>query len=349
MIKPVAEFIDTSRIWQKTTFQRGKILKTQGRDWEWFDHPDNYADPSRVFCAGNRVPDMRLFVDRATDLAEVTRYESPTLHPIERYPYAETNMAAGLVYRNRRRPQAPVALVSHGWAQNDIRAVELLYVEPLLKAGYSVAVPWHPFHFDRKPAGTYSGELMVSGDVHLTVEAFRQSVIDLLGLYNWLRDIGDRQIGLLGYSLGGYMAGLAACVRDDFDFVVVASCDDSVVSPILDTGIGVNVREDLSWSGMHERANLERAWGIISPGRLALKTPKSRVMMISGIWDRLMTQEAVTRLWENWGRPFVSWQEQGHYTLLAVPGRVVRRSLPFLSGLTGVELQAGVQRNGARS
>ena len=349
MLKPVAEFIDVSRIWQKVTFQRGRILKTKGREWEWFDHPDNYADPSRVFQAGTRVPQVRHAPDRATDLAEITRYTFPTLHPIERYPYGETNQASGLVYRNRRSPGAPVAILSHGWAQRDVRAVEVIYVEPLLKAGYSVAVPWHPFHFERRPAGTYSGELMVSGDVLLTIEAFRQSVIDLLGLYNWLRDTGDQQIGLMGYSMGGYVAGLAACVRDDLDFAVIAGCDDSVISPILDTGIGVNVREDLSWSGMNERHNLERAWGIISPGRLALKTPKDRVLIVSGIWDRLMTRDAVTRLWENWGRPVMSWQEQGHYTLLAVPGRVVRRSLPFLSGITGLDWPSGAQRNGARS
>lgn len=349
MLKPVAEFIDASRIWQKTTFQRGRILKTRGREWERFGHPDNYADPSLIYGAGSRVPDMRLSLERTTDLAEITRYSFPTLHPIESYPYAETNRAAGRIYRNRRHQHAPVAILSHGWAQREVRAVEVIYAEPLLKAGYSVAVPTHPFHFERKPAGTYSGELMVSGDVLLTVEAFRQSVIDLLGLYNWLRETGDLKVGVLGYSMGGYVAGLAACVRDDLEFAVVAGCDDSVISPILDTGIGVNVREDLSWSGMHERENLERAWGIISPGRLALRTPKDRVLLVSGIWDQLMTRSAVTRLWENWGRPEMRWQEQGHYTLLAVPGRVVRRSLPFLSKLTGVEWPSGVQRNGALS
>ena len=349
MIKPVAEFIDASRIWQKTTFQRGRILRTRGRDWERFDHPDHYADPSLVYGVGSRMPDMRLSFERQTEMANITRFSFPTLHPIEGYPYDETNRAAGRVYRNRRHPRAPVAILSHGWAQNDRRAVEVIYVEPLLKAGYSVAVPSHPFHFERKPAGTYSGELMVSGDVLLTVEAFRQSVIDLLGLYNWLRDTGDLKVGLLGYSMGGYVAGLAACVRGDLDFAVVASCDDSVISPILDTAIGVNVREDLSWSGMHERRNLERAWGIISPGRLTLRIPKERVLMVSGVWDRVMTSGAVTRLWDKWGRPLISWQEHGHYTLLAFPGRVVRRSLPFLSRLTGVEPPPAARRNGGRS
>ena len=45
----------------------------------------------------------------------------------------------------------------------------------------------HPLHFERTPPGAYSGELVVSADVVLTVEAFRQGVIDMLGTANWLR------------------------------------------------------------------------------------------------------------------------------------------------------------------
>ncbi len=334
MLRPAAEFIDAYRIWHKVTFRRGRILKTQGSAWEAFDRTEYYADPRGFYPADGFVPDLRLSEMGAGGPAEVMSFSFETLHPIGAYPYTETNRATGRLYRNRADRHAPVAVLSHGWAHDRVRGIELVYVEPLVRAGFSVALLSHPFHFERAPRGTYSGELMVSGDVVLTVEAFRQAVADLIGLVNWLRDRGNRTVGLIGYSLGGYIAAIAACLRDDLDFVVIGGAGGSVVSPILDTGLGVNVREDLSWSGMDRRENLERAWGVISPGRLKPLVPKDRLLMVSGLYDRIMLKGSVADLWERWRRPAILWEPQGHYTLLAVPGRLVRRVLPFLKERT---------------
>ncbi|HKY31223.1 MAG TPA: alpha/beta hydrolase family protein [Candidatus Polarisedimenticolia bacterium] len=329
MLRPVAQLIDDYRIWHKVTFQRGRILTTRGRDWEAFDRRELFDDPRLFYGDGRTVPAVVVRHARSTPLAEISRFSFPALHPIERYPYAETNRASGILYRPRAARDGPAVVLSHGWAHDETRAIELLFVEPLLQAGLTVALVEHPFHFRRAPAGTYSGELMVSGDVVLTVEAFRQGVADLSGVASWLMDQGMRT-GVLGYSLGGYMAALLACLRDDLAFVVVGAAGASVVSPILDTGLGVNVREDLSRSGMDHRESLERAWGIISPARLAPRVSGDRILLVAGSFDRIMLAESVAALWRRWGRPSLLWERQGHYSLLAVPGRLIRRSIPFI-------------------
>ena len=333
MVRPVAEFIDAYRIWHKVTFQRGRILKTRGDAWRDLGRPELIREPELFYGADGRVPDMRASPERAFARSEVSRFSFPSLHPIRGYDYPETNVAHGWLYRPKNRPRSPVAVLAHGWAHDGVRALERIFVGPLLNAGFAVALPELPFHFRRAPAGTYSGELMVSGDVMLTVEAFRQAAADLCGRINWLRDgaTGDAPVGVIGYSLGGYVAGLLACLRHDLDFAVIAAAGDSVVSPILDTGLGANVREDLSWSGMDGRESLERAWGIISPGRLRLRIPLDRVLLVAGVYDRIMLQRSVADLWESWGRPDIRWENEGHYTLLAYPGRVVRLSEPLLS------------------
>lgn len=329
MLGPVARFIDDYRIWHKVTFQRGRILETRSDRWREFDRPEECADPADFYPGHARAPILQTTGVAETDRARVVRFRFPSRHPIQRYPFAETNIVTGRFYW-RRGPDAPVVVLGHGWAHDSLRAVETIYVEPLLEAGFSVALPVLSFHLERKPAGTYSGELMVSGDVVLTVEGFRQSVADLSGLVSWLRQAGHDKVGLLGYSLGGYVSGLVACLRADLDFVVIGAAGDSIVSPILDTDLGVNVREDLARTGMRERKNLEQAWGMISPGRLRLRIPKENVLLVAGLYDRIMLEESVRRLWDNWGRPPLSWQPQGHYSLLAVPGRLIRKSLPFL-------------------
>jgi pimeloyl-ACP methyl ester carboxylesterase len=328
MLRPVATFIDDYRIWHKVTFQRGRILTTRG-DWEDLARPELLEDPRRHFGNGARVPDVRREPERRTLKADVMRFSFPSPCPLEGYPYAESDTAHGTYYGLRARPGAPVVVLSHGWAHDDRRALEMIFVDPLLDAGYSVALLSHPLHFERTPAGTWSGELMVTGDVRLTVAAFRQGVADLGAVVSWLRDEGMR-VAVMGYSLGGYLAALLACTRDDLEAVVIGAAGDSVVSPILDTGLGVNVREDLSRSGMHQRERLERAWSSISPGRMAPLVPRDRILMVAALWDRIMLASSVRALHVRWGSPELRWEEQGHYTLLAVPGRLVRRSLPFL-------------------
>jgi len=259
VIRPVARFVDAYRIWHKITFERGRILKTREGSWESLDRPEHYRDPSLIYPVNGGRPDPVVTALSSGPSAVVRRFRFPSLHPVAGYPYAETDMVSGRLYQLRGHPDAPWIVLSHGWAHDAVRGIELVYVEPLLKAGYNVALPAHPFHFERTPAGTYSGELMVSGDVRLTVEAFRQAVSDLCALVNWLGSdgpSGGRRVGMLGYSLGGYLAALVACLRDDLGAVVVAAAGDSVVSPILETRLGINVREDLASSGMDRRDRL---------------------------------------------------------------------------------------------
>jgi pimeloyl-ACP methyl ester carboxylesterase len=193
----------------------------------------------------------------------------------------------------------------------------------------------HPLHFDRTPRGTYSGEILISADVVLTVEAFRQGVADMIGATKWLRAAGHSTIGLFGYSLGGYLAGIAAALRDDWAFVVLGGSGDSPISPILDTPLGRNIRDDLAACGMLDRARLTRAWRIISPASFRPRVPKERILMLAGRYDRIMLPQSVRRLWHAWGRPRLEWLDRGHYGLLATNRGLLARALPFMHDTVG--------------
>jgi hypothetical protein len=119
-------------------------------------------------------------------------------------------------------------------------------------------------------------------------------------------------------------------VRSDPAFLVVAGCGDSILSPIFETRLGRNVREDLSQSGLSDAQRLEALWGTISPSRWRPALPKDRILLVAGLYDRIMLPGSVERLWRAWGRPDVRWLPRGHYTLLATPGALMRHSLPFI-------------------
>jgi hypothetical protein len=319
--------LDHFRIWSKITWQRGRVLATRGDAWETHATPAYFDEPALFYRGLRALPEVTETGTGRIPHAHVTRFTFPSLYPSA---FPETNVASGRFYRTTRDPDAPVVLISHGWAHRTLRTIEHLYVRPFLRAGFSVAFVAHPFHLERTPRGSYSGELVVSADVVLTVEAFRQGVIDLIGTADWLRARGHRRIGVLGYSLGGYLAGIMAAVRGDWAFVVIGGAGDGAVSPILDTPLGKNIREDLDACGMLDRGKLTRAWSIISPAAFTPRVPKERILMVAGRYDRIMLPQSVRRLWNAWGRPQLHWLRRSHYTLLATNGGLLAHAIPFM-------------------
>src|SRR6266571_5619594 len=333
---------DDFRVWYKITYRRGRILATEGDAWQDLDAPAYFEDPSLFYHGDGLVPRVDAHPVGRIPGADVLRFTFPTLHPMK---FPETNVAVGRFYRNRR-PRAPVVIISHGWAHKTLRTVEHLYVRPFVRAGFSVAFIAHPLHFERTPPGTYSGELVVSADVVLTVEAFRQGVIDMLATANWLRAEGHGAVGVFGYSLGGYLAGIMAAVRDDWAFAVLGGAGDSPVSPILDTPLGRNIREDLDACGMLDRGKLERAWRVISPAAFRPRLPKERILLIAGRYDRIMLPASVRRLWRAWGRPRIQWMNRGHYALLATNRGLMSHAIPFMKTMTDPGAQAAASTAG---
>ena len=329
---------DDFRVWYKITYRRGRVLATEGDAWQSLDAAVHFEDPSGFYRGDGRVPQVEKRTVGHIPGAEVIRFSFPTLHPMK---FPETNVAVGRFYRNRKAPRAPVVIISHGWAHKTLRTIEHLYVRPFVRAGFSVAFVAHPLHFERTPPGAYSGELVVTADVVLTVEAFRQGVIDLLGAANWLRAEGHGTIGVFGYSLGGYLAGIMAAVRHDWAFAVLGGAGDSPVSPILDTPLGRNIREDLNACGMLDRAKLLRAWKVISPAAFRPRLPRERILIIAGRYDRIMLPASVRRLWRAWGRPQIRWMNRGHYSLLATNRGLMSHAIPFMKRMSATGQTAG--------
>jgi hypothetical protein len=102
------------------------------------------------------------------------------------------------------------------------------------------------------------------------------------------------------------------------------------VSPILDTPLGTNIREDLRSCGLLDRDKLTRAWGIISPGALRPRLPKDRILLVAARYDRIMLAKSVRRLHRAWDRPALRWLNRGHYTLLATNRGLMAHAVPFM-------------------
>ena len=206
-----------------------------------------------------------------------------------------------------------------------------LFASRWWSAGLDVVLFTLPFHGARTPAeARFSGEHFAVPNVTRLAESVRRAVHEVRAMTLLLRAETGRPVGLLGLSLGGYVAALSAGLYDDLDFVV------PMVPPVC---IG-----DLAWhffrrSVRHGDAEpafgygeLRRHYRVHSPLAHPLRTPRERCLIVAGRGDRIVPPEHPHALWRHWGQPAIHWFSGGH---LAPFGRneIVEAVLRHLSGL----------------
>jgi surfactin synthase thioesterase subunit len=187
----------------------------------------------------------------------------------------------------------------------------MLFARAWLARGLDVALLTLPHHGRRRPAGArFSGEPFATPHVGRMAEAVRQAVWEIRLLAAWLRRARSAPVGLLGLSLGGTLAALAAGLWDEFDFAV------PMASPVC---IG-----DLAWRFMTRsrsfrgaprevsRRELRALFRAISPLAHPLRIPRERALVVGGRGDRIVPPEHPAALWRHWGEPPLHWFAGSH-------------------------------------
>jgi hypothetical protein len=300
--------------------------------------PELQQEPRRFFR----------FLDQPPDALEATRLGR---HPIEggvriarrfesRYAPFHPEIAGSvgpiLVEHWVHRPGRPRAtlLALHGFTMGQPRLdAFLLLASHWYRAGLDVALLTLPHHGARTPPGArFSGERFAVPHVARLGEAVREAIYEIRQVAHWLCEHGDgAPVGLLGLSLGGYLAALAAGLCDDFDFAI------PIVPPVC---IG-----DLAWRFFsrtrHHRAGgesalshdeLRRSFRVHSPLAHPLRLAPERVMIVAGRGDRIVPPEHPAALFRHWGEPRIHWFSGSHLTPFA-RGRIAREILGFLASI----------------
>jgi hypothetical protein len=236
-----------------------------------------------------------------------SRYEPYHCDPAHA-PCVENDVVALQHWMHTDRAAPATILCLHGFTMGQPRIdAHVMMAACWFALGLDVALLTLPYHGARSPRDAhYSGELFASWDVGRLNEAVRQAVYDVHLARGWLMRETGRPVGLLGLSLGGYLAALCAGLMADLPFVI------AVVPPVTLWDLPARL-----FGVDHDQLpvpldDLERAYRLHSPLTYPLAVPRERALVVGGRGDVVVPPEHAHALWRHWGQPAIWWFSGSH-------------------------------------
>jgi hypothetical protein len=290
----------------------------------FFEQMRPYFDQPQLFYKSFNIPAEQSIHEvtlRNKSSCRIFSFPSPV-----QTPWIENNTAYYRMFT--AKPESDTVLIFvPGWARPDLKAEETMCMQ-LLKKNIDSCLIAKPFHQERKPADTFSGELFISGNIFLTVMNFRQMVAELRFLINHFRKT-YKNICLLGMSSGGFQAALAADVEEvDFYFPIITGAKlGSITWESRLTGF---VKKDIIKKGISED-ELNKAWAIADQYYLGSNCKAKYIKQFISLYDETVPAEYQYLLWEIYNRPDLYEMHCGHVSIVFYFKRIVEHIADFVA------------------
>lgn len=194
-----------------------------------------------------------------------------------------------------------------GNAMVDLLAFDALRLHHRL--GMNLLFPVNPLHGPRR-AGRSGDRVMYAGVMNI-VHTLSQAVWDIRRMLSWVRTAQEAPaVGVMGFSLGGYISALLASLDGDLDGVMLGVPESDLVRNIrrqVDHLLPPFYEQwGLSWS------SFERVTRVVSPFALEPLVPHQSRAIFAGLVDRWVRPGNVHRLWQHWDEPDICWYGGSH-------------------------------------
>lgn len=215
----------------------------------------------------------------------------------------ENHVAAARLYR--RGSSRPVVVILHGYMTGNFRFEQRVWpISWFDRLGLDTLLFILPFHGTRADPRRRGAPEFPGKDPRLVNEGFRQAIFDLRNVVRYLRAAGSPAVGLLGMSLGGYTAALAATLEPELDFVVPMIPLASLPDFVREQG-GLSVSAEVA---AREQSLLDEVHRLVSPLAAPSLVPKERLLVIGARADRITPVSHARRLANHLGAPLFTWQ-----------------------------------------
>jgi hypothetical protein len=236
-----------------------------------------------------------------------------------------SNRAGYLVRWTHGDAHRKTVLCLHGFMLGDpAPAARMFKVRKLYDMGLDVALFIAPFHWRRAPGSRASRRLCVQpDDVVMTAECIGQTIWDLYSSILILQELGSRETGLIGASLGGYIAALFISLKDSASFAAMMVPAVNFSYPFGPSAVRLPFEVDESL-----RKKINAVWEFHSPLNFYPRIPKEKILIVASRGDRLCPFEHVMQLTVKWEVPKHYFLHGGHWLVFNnVRGKVWYRFL----------------------
>lgn len=237
----------------------------------------------------------------------------------ERWLSYEDNRTAHAYQMRHPGPPRPWLVCVHGIRMGSPKGGFRLFRPDHLhhELGLNLLLPILPIHGPRR-VGPISGDRILSGDGMDSLHAGAQAVWDIRRMIQNLKDSeASPRIGILGESLGGYVAALLASLDDNLDSVAV--CNPAVDPSRLFWSNALSIiSHQLRKNGVTEE-KMSETLRPVSPLALNPLVPKANRAIFAGVADRVVTAAEANVLWHHWGEPRIEWFQGTHRGFLGTP------------------------------
>lgn len=212
-------------------------------------------------------------------------------------------------------PPRPWLMGIHGYRMGvpfmDFSLFDVEYLHRRL--GLNLILPILPLHGPRR-AYKRSGSGYLDGNIVDMLHAETQAAWDLRRVLAWLRkDQSAHEIGVMGYSLGGYNTALLAGLESDLQCAIAGIPLTDMAGAVWRHMPGLQQRQ-LEAQGL-DVAKIQRALTPVSPLALAPLVAKDRRYIFAATGDQLVPSDQALRLWRHWDEPECCWYQGSHLSL----------------------------------
>jgi dienelactone hydrolase len=170
------------------------------------------------------------------------------------------------------------------------------------------------YYGPRRPAKTKTR--LLSADIRQTMEAVRQTVLDLRRATAWMEsrpEVDPNRLGILGTSLGSFMAALTAEMEPKLGRVVVLLGGGGLVEAYYDHPRAAAARK--IWEALGgTKQQVAELLAPVDPITCAANLKDRKLLIIAGKRDEIVPPSAALALWRASGEQKIVWYDCTHYS-----------------------------------
>lgn len=304
------------------------IHKVKSKNPHYHDNQKTTYD-FKEFWNEPTLPDIKYIKESSSGHYEAGRYQFKSLIATE---HEDNNLCYGAYQINKASTNGSVsAIIVHGWRSSNNTHLKDIYLDAFMKKGYNTFTYTLPYHFERTPGDSYNGEYLVTANIQRTLDAVRQSVMDIRALILHLKQQNHKVI-LIGNSLGGLITNMTAVLEENIDILISLFYANNLAFSVWNSIPGKYVKRDFLKNSNITYEQLQKKWDFIIPSNHKAAMLKDNILLVSGKHDLFVLEEDTKKLWKSWDNPKRLLYDCGHAGIVLNKKAILNDSMDFING-----------------